>query len=429
MGGCMLMCSPLSVLHAAGEPEEVSGDPQNDVTYAFEEKTDSADYVFIMSENAPRYRSFPSVPRFMVVGKEGKFYLGLGTNIKAVGVYDFGNVISDPNDFTTYNIPMNPSPGNGAQMKFTAQQSNIYLNAVALPGSKNQIGAFVAFKFTGEHYGFHLQHAYLKFRNITAGYTNSLFSDGAAVPNTIDDEGPSGYTGVTLGTFNYSGKFGKDKLWSAGVGVEMPINSYTNGIHTQTVTQRLPDIPAYIQRGWAGGSGWLRFAGILRNLYYRDEFTEKNVDKVGWGLQLSGTTPVCGGLQAYWEGVYGKGIASYIQDLTGCGMDLMPVGDDGDRLEAVKAWAGYAGLGYTFSSKVNCNLIYSHVRAYANRYTDGTSPWNKQYKYAQYLLGNVFWNITPIVQFGVEYIWGRRVDNNSMQAHDNRIEAMLQVSL
>lgn len=44
------------------------------------------------------------------------------------------------------------------------------------------------------------------------------------------------------------------------------------------------------------------------------------------------------------------------------------------------------------------------------------------------MVGNVFYNINSIVQVGAEYIYGRRVDFDGSQAHDNRVEAMLQVS-
>lgn len=55
-------------------------------------------------------------------------------------------------------------------------------------------------------------------------------------------------------------------------------------------------------------------------------------------------------------------------------------------------------------------------------------PWGSSYKYAQYILGNVFYNVNSIVQVGLEYIYGRRMNYDGTQSHDNRLEAMLQVS-
>lgn len=392
------------------------------------EYKDSTDAFITMHENAPKKGNIKDVPRFTLYGKNGKFYMGVGANVKAVGVYDFGNPISTPNLFTTSAIPMSVAPGNGAEFKFNAQQSNIYMNVVALPGSENQVGAYVSVNFLGDGYNPMLQHAYLKYRGITAGYTFSLFSDAAATPSTIDYEGPNAFTGVIHGNIYYEKPFGKHNEWKAGVGLDVPANSYTNAERTVTVSQRVPDIPFYIQRSWAGGAGWLRVSGIVRNLYYRNEEAGKNIDKVGWGVKASGMTPIVGGLTGYYQAVYGKGIASYIQDLTGCGMDLMPSQDAPGVLDPVKAWAGFGALQYNFSPSVYCTAIYSHVRTYAHPYSSTSSPWGASYKYAQYILGNVFWDVNSIVQVGVEYIYGRRVDYSGAQAHDNRIEAMIQVS-
>lgn len=392
------------------------------------EHNDTSEYFITLHENAPHVVNIKDVPRFAVMGKEKKFYMGIGANVKAVANYDFGNPISNPNLFVTSAIPMNTDPGNGAQFQFSAQQSNIYLNVVAMPGSKDQLGAYVSMNFLGNGYAPSLQHAYLKYRGITAGYTYTIFSDVAAVPATIDYEGPNSLQTIIHGMIAYEPSFGAKKEWKAGIGLDMPANSYTNATNTATVTQRVPDIPFYLQRSWAGGNGWFRLSGIIRNLYYRDNKAGRNIDKMGWGIKASGKTPICGGLSASYLALYGKGIASYIQDLNGVGMDLMPDPSDPSRLDAVKAWSGYASLQYQFSPNLFCTATYSHVRTYAKPYLDSSVNWGSGYKYAQYVVGNLFYNINSIVQVGAEYVYGRRVNFDGSQAHDNRLEAMLQVS-
>lgn len=392
------------------------------------QNNDTTESFVTLHENGPHLKGVPDVPRFALIGKQGKYYLGIGANIKAVGAYDIGSPISNPNLFITSAIPMDPAPGNGGKFSFSAQQSNIYLNVVALPGNKNQLGAYVSMTFLGNNYTPSLQHAYLKYRGITAGYTYSMFTDAAACPATIDYEGPNAMTCQIHGNIYYELPFGKRKEWKAGVGIDMPCLSATYTPQTAGVTQRVPDIPIYIQRSWSEGKGWLRLSGIIRNLYYRNTTAGKNIDRVGWGVKASGMTPIGGGLSVYYQAVYGKGIASYIQDLEGTGMDLMPSASDPTRLDAIEAWGAYGGLQYNFSSRLSCAAIYSHVRTYAEKYSDSATPWGSGYKYAQYVLGNVMYNINSIVQVGVEYLWGRRVNFDGHQAHDNRIEGMLQVN-
>lgn len=384
-----------------------------------------------LHQNAPHVYNIPDVPRFALLGKEGKFYMGIGANIVTEGVYDFGAPISSDVMFTTSGIPVNNAPGNGAQFRFSAQQSNVYINVVALPGNKNQLGAYVSINFVNGksgNYTPNLNHAYLKYRGITAGYTYSLFSDAGAAPTTIDYEGVNAFTCVTHGMIGYERSFGRNNGWKAGVGIDMPAYSATNAAQTASVTQRVPDIPFYIQKNWAGGNGWFRVSGLIRNLYYRNLAAQKNIDVVGWGIKGSGKTPIIGGLSGCWQAVYGKGIASYIQDLGGLGMDLAPDPTNSSILNPVKVWAAYGGLQYNFSPKWFCSAAYGHVRTYDHPYSDSSSDWKTGYKYAQYAVANVFCNVNSIVQVGLEYLYGRRMDYSGLQAHDNRIEAMLKVS-
>ncbi|MCM1368782.1 MAG: hypothetical protein NC204_00230 [Candidatus Amulumruptor caecigallinarius] len=389
---------------------------------------DSAFNYRTLHENAPKVENRRDVPRFALLGKEGKFYMGFGANIKLIGAYDFGHPVDNPDLFTTSAIPMTIPGGDNAQIKFSAAQSNIYMNIVAMPGSKDQLGAYASIIFTGNDYTPGLEHGYLKYRDITAGYTYSIFTDAAALPATIDYQGPNAFTSVIHGMIAFEPRFGREDAWKAGMGLDIPAASCTNALHTATLSQRVPDIPFYLQRNWAGGEGWMRLSGIVRNICYRDETSAKNQYVTGWGVKVSGTAPVAGGLKAYFQALYGSAISSYIQDLTGCGMDLVPDAGNPGRLQPVKAWAGYGALHYVFSPKVTCTAIYSHVRTYAGRYDDTLNPWGSEYKYAQYVLGNVFYNINSIVQVGAEYIYGRRVNRDGEQAHDNRVEAMIQVS-
>lgn len=141
-------------------------------------------------ENAPKAYNIPGAPRFAIVGKDRKFYLGIGGTVKATVSYDWGNPIDNPFDFTTSAIPMSQRPGDGGKVQFSAATSSLYINFVALPGDDNQIGAYFNANLTGNnYYAFDLQYAYIKYRGITAGYSYSLFSDMAAAPPSIDNEG------------------------------------------------------------------------------------------------------------------------------------------------------------------------------------------------------------------------------------------------
>ncbi|MDE5774298.1 MAG: porin [Muribaculaceae bacterium] len=384
---------------------------------------DSVKVIEAFKENSPAAFNVTDAPRFAIVGKNNMFYLGIGATIKGTLGFDFGDPIDNANEFVTSDINMNPVPGNGGKVNISAQQSNIYLNMVALPDNPNKIGAYISFNLLGNNYTPALQYAYLKYRGFTVGYDYSLFADMAAGVPTIDYEGPNAMTSIPNAVIDYRHSF--NKHWSIGAGLELPIASYTAGHNTSVVSQRVPDVPFYVQYAW-GHNSWVRMSGMVRNMIYRDLSSNTNRDKVGWGIKVSGSAEIVPNLRAYYQGAFGKGLTSYFQDLEGCGLDMTPDMDEPGRLNAVMAWGAYGGLQYNFSPKVYCSATYSHLRNYAKKYN---GDWPEQYRYGQYAVGNVFYNINSVLTWGVEYIWGRRVDMNGLSHHDNRIQTMLQLSL
>lgn len=398
-------------------------------TVKFITTVDSVNVYNILMENAPQNPSIKDVSRFTLVGKDSKFYLGMGANVKMVGDFDWGSPLSNPNIFAPKDIPMSTSEGNKGQLLFSVGQSNIYWNFVALPGTKNQLGLFfdVIFLGTTSKPVIEIHHLYMKYRGFTAGYVVSTFTDLKAEPYSIDFGGPASVTLVRHPNIYYTYKFGKDKMWSAQLGLDMPnMASFDTYNNTRKVNQRMPDIPLFIQRSWAEGDGWLRLSAIFRDLQYRDLDIKSNKGILGWGVKLSGKTPIAGGLSANYQAVYGKGVASYIQDFSGEELDLVPVKGENAKLEAVPVWGAYGSLRYDFGKCAFMNFTYSHVRSYAK---DFAGDWDNLYKYGQYVTGNLIFNISSFAQCGIEYLWGRRMDYSGRQAHDNRIMLMLNVSI
>lgn len=393
----------------------------------FVQTCDSAHIYNAMAENSPGQIKSNDVPRFTLVGKEGCFYLGIGANIKLIADFDWGHPLTDADDFVPSAIPASVDPGNGAKTQMSVGQSNFYLNFVGMPGTDNQLGIFIDINFLGaSSKAVALHHAYLKYRGITAGYVVSTFTDSGAEPSAIDFAGPSAITFVRHPNISYTQKFGRNRLWTAALGLDLPDRAtFTENSTVRMVNQRVPDIPLYIQRSWHQGKSWLRASAIFRDLYYRDLVADRNEGKLGWGVSLSGKSTVYGPLSAMWQGVYGKGVAGYIHDLGSLGLDLIPDHDARGKMQTVRTWGAYGTLRLDLSKTVFVNCTYSHVRAY----TPFAAAENDTYKYGQYVTGNLFWTFHTFAQFGIEYLWGRRVNFNNDQFHDNRVMLMLSLSI
>lgn len=391
------------------------------------EAVDSASLYGILHHNAPEDFQVSGVPSVALVGKNAKFLLGIGGYVKAVVGWDFGHPIPNADEFITSQIPMEPVDGDGSRFNLSAKQSHIFINFVALPGSGNEIGAFVSANFL-DGYLPTLQFAYLKYRGIQAGYDYSLFSDPACGSPAVDYEGPCSSTANPVAGISYLWEPHPHGRWQLAAGIELPQTSFTTVEgHTKSVYQRIPDIPIAGQYSWNEGSSWVRLSAVFRGLTYRDVVSRENHNLFGYGFQLSGAVNFLDKLTLFYQGVWGRGIGSMIQDTIEEGLDLCPV-DGGNSLKPVMLWGGFASLQYDISARFCCSATYSHLRTYAREFTGGTTLWGDLYKYAQYVSANVFFHATNFLDVGIEHIWGRRTNYDGMKAADHRLQAALQLS-
>lgn len=380
----------------------------------------------VLEENAPKYFNAPGMPRFSVIGKQQEFYLGIGGYIRGSVSYDMGNPIESPVYFVTSAIPMDNPPGNRGLFQMSAASSNLFFNFVALPQTENKVGAYVDFGF-GEgldSYGFSLKAAYLTYRNWIAGYTTSLFTDGAAAAQTIDQQGPNAMTFVFNTVLDYQKAL--TKHWKIGAGIEMPSVNATYGSYSRKVNQRLPDIPFYVQYSWKEGKGWLRFSGLLRNMYYYNEVAGKDSYEPGIGFKLSGASPIGKKFTLFSQSVYGRGIASYVQDLQGLGMDMVPLADGSGKMEGVDVVGSYIGLQYFINPKLSTSATFSEVKCF--RPENAVDLGGGEYKDAIYFVANVIYRISPVLTTGVEYLWGSRRNVDDTFNQDNRLQMSLRVN-
>ena len=396
-------------------------------TFGDDEKMDSLATYQAFHRNAPVEFHTPGIPTLAYVGKNGMFVVGIGGYIKTIFGCDFGHPVDSPDEFITANIPMRNMEGDGSKFNLSAQQSQLFINFVAFPGTYDEIGAFISANFLNNYVPV-LQFAYLKYRGIQAGYDYSLFSDPSCSAPAVDYEGPSSSTASPVTSLRYSHYFGKQREWTLGIGIEYPsISGTATDGKSRIVTQRVPNIPVAAKYTWSGGDSWVQLAGIFRNLYYRDIVKSKNIDKPGYGFQLTSGIKFLDKLTLYCQGIWGKGIGTLIQDTQDENLDLVPTGN-GSELSPVMMWGTTAALEYDINDKFCCSATYSQVRAYADSFSNGDNSWADMYKYAQYVSTNFFWHVTSYFDVGLEHIWGRRVNNDGMKCGDNRLQGMLQLS-
>lgn len=205
----------------------------------------------------------------------------------------------------------------------------------------------------------------------------------------------------------------------------MPVVDGLTNDNLSIGSQRMPNFPAYLQYGW-NSKCHLRAAAIVRSMTYDNLVANKAESETGWGVLLSTTFNLCSKVQVYGQGVYGRGISQYMNDLSNLNVDIVPDPDKAGRMQVLPMMGWYAGLQYNITPNVFVSSTYSQSRLYSEN--DYPSTPSEQYRYGQYLVANLFWNITSDLQVGAEYLRGWRTDFNDQTRHANRLNLAVQYS-
>lgn len=367
----------------------------------------------------------PQKPQFIFSTPNHKYSLALGGFVALRASYDFDG-ISDNRDFIPYDIPLTANYNNRQQLMLDASTSRLYLKAMANTEALGRVIVYIDGDFRGgsgeNSYTPRLRSAYLSFLGFTFGRDVTTFCDLAAAPTTIDFQGPNAYNFNFATMIRYEFDFANDHL-KMGVAAEMPQVSGTYNDYYLAMRQRIPDIPVYLQFAWgAERDSHIRVSGVFRNMYVRNFLDERNKSLFGWGAQLSGTIKLFPWIRLFMNGVYGKGITPYIQDLTGSGLDFLPDNTNGSDIKVMPMWGWQAAAQFNLSRRMFVSGGFSMVNV--DRET-GYS-FNEEYKQGRYIFGNIFYSLTPRCTIAAEYLYGSRKNMDGVKAHANRVSLQLQ---
>lgn len=394
------------------------------------------------------------VPHFAIHTEDHKFALTIGGQVNPILGVDLGNnLYEQPGggiNFTTNAIPVPSVKGHRSDFYINALNADIDFQVVGLGGTNDQITGYIKFGTNGNSTGLSLKDAYVSWRGFTAGMKTTIFKDGlASQPPTIDPEGPSGE--VDAGAYEVSYISPSYKGFRAALGIATPTYYHSSGryygpdykdwpsedIEGQLVTnpnaytQRIPDVPMWVE--WTASKyNRVRVSAILRNFLYQDEVDNKKRHAVGWGVMLSGNWNPIRPLIFYFQGIFGKGIGNYIQDLSGLPLSFTPDNTRLGRMSANPMMGINFGVTYNFNSKWQVNAVASEARIwnvgpYAQENATEEGHFN-DYRYGFYFAANGFYNITSYLQVGLEYLYGRRGTWNVGAGFDNRIQTQFMLT-
>ena len=257
-----------------------------------------------------------------------------------------------------------------------------------------------------------------QYKNFLAGQTWSAFSDPDVWPDTLDFQGPPGMVVLRTPQFRYTHAFNRHH-WIGGT-VEMPGTDvpFSTFFGTPVGTQKYPDFVGFYR--YENNYGHLHTAAILRSVggfVPNTTVPDLRAHRTGYGLSVSGAWRM-GRLRdnIVFQGVGGRGIANYLNDNFGLGLD---VGFDAKgRLVATPVWSATAGYQHYWSKNFRSTAAYGRF----NVNNPANDP-ETQYHVSHYATGNIIYQPSALFLCGGEFIYGSLERKNGFTWISRRIQA------
>lgn len=400
----------------------------------------------ILNQARPVDPNTVQAPKFAIRTADNKFVMSIGGEINPILGYDLGNdlynVSGAASNFIVGDIPVPAQAGHKSAFFVNPLNSYVDFTIVGLGGTENQVSAYVKLGMNGVSHAALIKRAYVKWRGLTAGETETLFKDGlAAQPPTIDPQGPAGDVSGTAYQVSYvSPSFSG---FSFAAALEMPTFYSSNGYYrghdyrhdyygvkvTGDAAQVAPDVPVWIQYQ-ASEQNRVRLSAMMRNFTYRDIVSDCTRHMMGWGAMLSGNFSFWKPLTFNFQAVYGNGIANYIQDISGRRLSFTPDDNRPGRMTANPMMGLVFGASFDATPRLQFNAVGSYARIWdVGDYAtvddaDGIAG-SDNYRYGVYAAANCFYRINSYLQCGIEYVYGYHRTWNLGGASDSRVQTQI----
>lgn len=370
-----------------------------------------------------QYRHFqdPLAPYFLFMSKDAKLAMGIGGCIRMRAWGDFDGSVP-VNGFIPYMIPVPRDPDQMKRIGGTPAGSALFFKIIGRSDMFGDIIGYIQCDFSGpDNVGFKLKKAYVTISDWTVGYAATTFSDPAAEAPTIDGGGQNGKTAHTDLLLRWQHEFASH--WEAAVSLEMPKSQVdADGVLAKKLDDYLPDLAAFGQYNLPH-NGHVRLSGILRSIPYRNLVTGNRKTVMGWGVQASTVFYPVNRLGVFGIVNTGKGYESYLADMSIGAYDLVADGSTPGCLYAPLTLGLNFGLKYNITPSVYACAALGRVGYYPDYKVEGTD-----YRYGLYGAFNVFWDMSPRLQVGAEYLIGSRHNFNGEHNHANRVDFLFQFS-
>jgi len=372
------------------------------------------------AETAARVNNAPLEPSrkgyIEIPGTESSFKIGGYAKLDAiVDTKQAGN----PDQFITSSIPVAvPSEANTANFNLHARQTRINVD-FRRPTQQGDIRIFVEADFFGGDgaTAFRMRHAYGQAKNVLLGWTWSTLVDADAFPDTLDFQMTNGVAVTRQPQVRYTAPLGKHD--SLAFGIEKPMSDISiSGVSNVT---RYPD--EIIRYRHEDGWGHLQLGTVFRQIGGASNTANASRSVFGMGGMLTGGLKVAGTDSLVFGVNYGNGMAHYVSNISGLGLDAA-LNSARNDLEALPSLGAYGGYQHRWAKTLRSSLTYG-----LNRVSNTEAEDNSAFRQAYYVSGNLIWRPFLAAEMGVEYLHGRHFQRDGDNGSANRIQLSIKYDL
>jgi hypothetical protein len=356
---------------------------------------------------------------FLIPGT--KTSLQLGGFVQLDAIFD-GDRIGDKDAFVVSTIPTGSGSRAGAgDTNFNIRQTRLFLKTQTPTKDWGNLVTYVEIDFFGTDGAEpRIRHAYGQIGDkfqFLAGQTWSAFQDATVFPSTLDFQGPAGI--ITSRRPQVRLRQEWNKQWTSVIAIEDPKSDITtpDALSGEKSTP-YPDLDANVR--WAPDWGHLQLSGVLRYLQF-DPDDGARQSTWGYGLSLTGSIKAFRLDEKHidallFQAAWGNGIARYINDTSGLGLDAV-LGSSGDDLDGLDLFAGMIAYQHWWHKKWASTAGYSIVTV-----DNSSSEPGSDYHSGQYFVVNLRYYPAERVLLGAEVLYGIREDKDGDDGDDLRIQ-------
>ena len=256
---------------------------------------------------------------------------------------------------------------------------------------------------------FQIYKAYGQWGWLKGGLDYTLWLNQAAIPDTLDFEGPNAAPEVRFAQASLKIPLQPDSekrelFFTVGVEDAQGDITLPSGVANVTSVDQFPSVIGKLsyEPDWTH----MELGGLYRRLKAEGTGYDQCID--GWGVTFSGNITTYGNDNFIWGLEYGDALASYMQDTAGLGLDAAPTSATNSNLKAIPAFGAWAAYQHWWAKSLRSTATYGLVRLDSDFDLWPQTAHQGTYKQTQYASMNLIWSPWPPFDVGLEYMFGHR---------------------